>query len=99
MNFTRNNAFCLNLNASFREDHTIESARNHHAIPFNLSLNLRAFTQDDRLLRDDVAFHIAVDAERARNGKCSLQGYALIDEPGPLFADSALCCAGPLPRH
>ncbi len=100
VNLAGNNTLGLYLHASFGKDHPIEAPGNHHAVPFDLSLDFGAFAQDNRLLRDDVSFDVAVNAERTGDCKRALQGHALIDESCPLFAASTLCrCAGPLPRH
>ena len=100
VNLTGNNTLGLYLHAPFGKDHTIEAPGNHHAVPFDLSLDFGAFAQDDCLLRDNVSFDVAVDAERTGDRKRALQGHTLVDETCPLFAASTLCCCtGPLPRH
>ena len=100
VNFACDNPLGLYLHAPFGKDHAIEAAGNHHAVPFDLSLDFGAFAQDNRLLRDDVSFNVAVNAERAGDRKRPVQGHALVDETCPLFAASTpCCCAGPLPRH
>ena len=100
VNLTGNNTLGLYLHASLGKDHTIEAPGDHYTVPFDLSLDLGAFTQDNRLLRDDVPFDVAVNPERTGDRKRSLQRDTLVDETCPLFAASTLsCCAGPLPRH
>ena len=100
VHFPGNNALRFNLHAAFGENHTIEAAGNHYAVPFDLSLDFGALAQDNCLLRDDVSFYVAVNAERTGDCERALQGHTLIDETCPLFAASTLCCcAGPLPRH
>lgn len=91
VNLSGNDAFGFNLNTPFGKDHTIEAAGNHYTVALDLSLDLRAFAQDDRLLRNDVSFDVAVNAERSCDGKRALKGHALIDETCPLFAACALC--------
>src|SRR5712672_1315115 len=100
MNLTRDNTFSFDLNATFGENHAVEAPGNYHPIAFDLSFNLRAFTQNHGLFGDDVPFYVAVDAERAGDSQCPIEGDALIDETRPFFIVSAvLCYAGPLPRH
>src|SRR5260370_11101664 len=100
VNLSSNNALGLNLNTPFGKNHAIEAAGNHHAVAFDLSLDFGAFPEDDRLLRDNVSFNVAVNAERAGDCQRSFKGYTLIDETCPDFAACALCCcAVPLPRH
>src|SRR6266436_262946 len=71
----------------------------HDALAFDLSFHLRAFAEDDRLFRDDVAFDVAVNAERSSNRQGSFERYALVDESCPFFTCAILCGAGPLPCH
>ena len=100
MNLAGHHALGFNLDATFGENHAIEPPGNHDAVPFNLALDFGAFAKDDRLLRDDVPFYVAVNAERTRDRKRSLKRHALVDETCPLFVACALwCCTGPLPRH
>src|SRR5207245_3473293 len=66
---------------------------------FKLSFDLRAFTQDDRLFRDDVTFHVAINPESPLDRQRSLEGHALINESGPLFAGAIFCRSVPLPCH
>jgi len=100
VNFAGDNTLGFNLNAAFCKNHAVEPARDHHAVAFDLSLDFGPFAEDDRLLRDDVSFDVAVNSERPCDGKRALQGHALIDKTCPLFVASALCrCSWPLPRH
>src|SRR6266404_662227 len=85
MNLTRNDALSFNLNASFRENHAIETPGNHHPVALDLSFNLRAFAQNHGLFGDDVPFYVAVDAERAGDSQCPVEGHALINETRPFF--------------
>src|SRR6266478_8416473 len=80
VNFAGHDALGFDLYTAFRENHAIEAAGDHHAIAFDLSFHLRAFAEDDRLLRDDVAFDVAVNAERSCNRERALERYALVDE-------------------
>jgi hypothetical protein len=43
VNFTRDHAFCFDLDASLCENHAIEAPRNHHAIALDLSFNFGSF--------------------------------------------------------
>src|SRR5260221_4028094 len=100
MDFAGNHALRFNFDATFGENHAIEPPGTHDAVPFNLALDFGTFAKDDRLLRDDVPFHVPVNAERASDRERALERDALVDEPCPFFAACALwCCAGPLPRH
>src|SRR5467141_4955857 len=97
VNFAGHDALGFDLHTAFRENHAIEAAGDHHAIAFDLSFHLCAFAKDDRLFRDDVAFDVAVDAERSLNCQRALERYALVDEACPFFACATLCGAWPLP--
>jgi hypothetical protein len=100
MDLAGDNPFSFDLDATFGEDYTVEAAGDHDTIPLNLSFDLGTFAENNRLLRDDVSFDVAVDAERARDRKRPLESHALVDETCPDLAASALGRrAGPLPRH
>src|SRR5215471_1953161 len=83
--FSSDDTFRLNLDAALGENHTIEAAGNHHAIPFDLPFDFSAVAENDGLLRNDVALHVAVNAERAADGERPFEGHALINKACPLF--------------
>src|SRR6516162_8722909 len=91
MHFPGHYAPGLNLHATLSENHSIEAAGNDHAVAFDLAFHFGAVAKDHRLLRDDVALDITIDAERAGDRQRSFQGYALIDESRPLFTACAFC--------
>src|SRR6516162_9406199 len=105
MHFPGHYAPGLNLHATLSENHSIEAAGNDHAVAFDLAFHFGAVAKDHRLLRDDVALDITIDAERAGDRQRSFQGYALIDESRPLFTACAFCHVAvffggsPLPWH
>src|SRR6267378_6004906 len=100
VNLSRHHTFGLNFNAALREDHAVEASGNHHTISFDLTFHLCAFAQDNCLLRNYVALHVAINAERSSDRERSFERHTLVDESCPLFAAGAiLCCAGPLPCH
>src|SRR6516164_6166268 len=99
MNFSGYDALRFNLNTSLGKNHSIETARDNHAIPFDLPFDFCLFSEDHRLLGDDVSLDVPVDAERSFNGQRSFKRHPLINEPGPLLARSVLRCCGPLPSH
>src|SRR5215470_19822598 len=67
MNFSGDYALGLDLDAALRENHAVESAGNHHAVSFDLSLDFCAVSEHHGLLGNNVALHVAVNAERARD--------------------------------
>src|SRR5258707_3570783 len=99
MNFTGDHSFGFDLHASLRKNHSIKPAGDHYAIALDLTFHFGAFAEDYGLLRDDVALHVAVNAERAFDRQRAFERYALVNESGPLFACAILCGAGPLPCH
>ena len=99
VNLSRYHTFYLDLHAAFCENHAVKSARDHHAIAFDLSFDFGAFSKNHRLLGDDVAFHVAINAERAGDRQRAFQRHALIDESCPLFTCAIFGRAGPLPSH
>jgi hypothetical protein len=41
VNFARSDSFGVNLHSSFREDYSVEAARNHHVVALDLTLYAR----------------------------------------------------------
>src|SRR5258708_29334852 len=99
MNFTGDHTFGFELHASLRKNHSIKTAGDRYAIALDLTFHFCAFAEDYGLLRDDVALHVSVNAERALDCQRAFERYALANESGPLFASAVLCAAGPLPCH
>src|SRR6266436_9690537 len=97
VNFAGHDALGFDLHTAFRENHAIEAAGDHYAVAFDLSFHLCAFAEDDGLVRDDVAFDVAVNAERSCNRQRALESYAPVNESCPFFACAILCGAWPLP--
>src|SRR5229473_3470102 len=86
VNFASDDALGLNLDAAFGENYAIVAAANDHAIAFDLTLYFRVFAENQSLLRDDVALHIAVNAKGSGELQRAFHRHALIDKTGPLFA-------------
>src|SRR5271169_468692 len=99
VHFARDHALRLNLYPALREDHSVEAARDDHAVPFNLSLDLGVFSEHDGLLGNNVSLHVSVNAECPGQRQRAFERNALIDETGPLFAETVFRCAWPLPCH
>src|SRR5229473_1030180 len=99
MHFASHHAFRFDLHAALGKNDAIKAAGDYHAVSFNLALDLRAFAENDSLLGNNIAFDIAVDAERSGDGQRALKGHTLIDKSGPMFAGAVFCCSGPLPSH
>src|SRR5208282_1855252 len=89
----------LNLHAPLGEDYPIEPPRDHHPVPFYLAFNLGVLSKHDRLLRNNIAFHMPVNPKRSGECQRAFQRYSLVDEPGPFFARAILRRARPLPSH
>ena len=88
MHFARHNSLGLDLDSAARENHPIKMPGNDHAVPFNLSFNLRVLPEDHRLLGDDGALHVPINAKGPGQRQRSFERYALINESGPLFVQS-----------
>src|ERR1700692_3718364 len=99
MHLAGDHALGLNLHATFRENHAVESSRDHHAIAFNLPFNFCAFAQYYRVLRNNIALHNSVNAKSSADLQRAFQRHPLIDKSGPLFSDVVTRCAGPFPGH
>src|SRR5215472_13903511 len=85
VDFARNDTLWLNLDATFCKNHTIETASNHHAVPFNLTFYLCILSEDHGLFGDNVSLHLPIDSKRACDGERSFQRYPLVNESGPFF--------------
>src|SRR5271154_1748884 len=99
MNLASDHTFCLNLHATLGKNHAIETTRNYHVVPFDLSFNLRAFAKNNRLLGDDITLHVSVNTEGALNLQRAFNCDALIDEACPLVTRATLSAARPSPCH
>jgi len=99
MDLSGDNAFNLNFDPAFRENHTIKPAGDHHAISFDLTFDSGAFAENHCLLGNNVALDVAVNAERPRQLQRSLKAHTLIDESSPFFMGAIFRRAGPLPSH
>ena len=89
--FSGDHAFGFNLHTSFGKDDPVKPPGDDHAIPFNLTFDLRAFAKDYGLLRDDVPFDVAIDSEGPGDRQRALEGHTLIDKSSPLLAVSIFC--------
>ena len=89
MNFSRNNALGLNLDAALGEDHAVVAACNYYAIAFDLTFDLGVLPEDERLFGDDVSFHVSINTKRASHGQRAFHRDALVYETSPLFAAPA----------
>ena len=92
MYFARHHTLGLDFHSAFREDHSVKASRDHHAISFDLSFDLRILSQNHSLLRDDVALHVSVNAKRSRYRQRSFHRHTLIDKACPLFSAAVLPC-------
>lgn len=100
MNFTGDHAFGLNLDSAFGEDNAVEAPGNHYAVSFYLTFDLCGIAEDHGLLGNDIAFDVAVDAERAGELERAFQRHSLIDEACPFLAGpSVVRGTQPLESH
>src|ERR1700730_8598 len=99
VHFARDHALGLDLHTASGKNHAVKSSGDHHAIAFDLAFHLGALSEDHRLLRDDIALDVSVDAKRAFELQRALKCHTLIDESSPLFFAAIFRCAGPLPSH
>src|ERR1700742_794057 len=80
MNFARHDTLGLDLNAAFGKDDAVKAPCDHDSIALDLAFDARALAEHHGLLRDNVAFDFAVDAERAFELQRTLKRHALIDK-------------------
>lgn len=86
MNFASYDTLCLDLHAALGEDDAVIAPGDDHTIPFNLSFYFGVLAKNQGLLGDDVAFHVAINAERAFYCERAFKRDALVNESSPLFA-------------
>jgi len=89
VDFSGDYALGLNLDSTFCENYAVEAPGDDHTVAFDLAFDFGGIAEDYGLLRDDISFDVAVDAERSRNLERAFQRYALIDKSSPLFARAA----------
>ena len=82
VDFARDHALCLDLDPAFCKNNTVEFSGNHHMIPFDLSFDARAFTQDQAVGGNHIAFNLAVDAKHAGSFESAFELYSLIEKTG-----------------
>src|SRR5713226_5480646 len=63
VNFAGNYSLGFNLNTALGKDYPVKAPGYHHAIAFDLPLDFGALAENDRLLRNDVPFNVAINAE------------------------------------
>src|SRR5271167_687620 len=86
MDLAGHDALWLNLHTSLREDHAIESAGDHHPIPFDLAFDFRTLSEYHGVLGNDISLDVPVNAKRTGNGKCSFKRHTLVNESCPFFS-------------
>lgn len=86
VDLTGDDSLGLNLDAAFGKDDAVKSAGDDNVIAFDLAFYLGAFAEDYRLLGNNIALNVAVNAERAFDLQRPFHGDALIDETCPVFA-------------
>ncbi len=89
VHFPGHDALCLNLHPALGKYDPIKSPTNHNPVAFNLSFHLGIFTEDNRLLRNYIALHVAINAKGPFQLERAFQRHALIDKSCPLFGSSA----------
>src|SRR5580704_9593580 len=99
MHFSGHHSLGLNLHPALCENHAVESARDYHALPFDLPLDFCVLAEDYRLLRNDISLDMPVDPERPRQRQGAFQRHTLVNEPGPFFASPVFRSTRPLPSH
>ena len=75
MHLASDDALGLNLHAALRKNHAVKAAGDDDAVAFDLSLDAGTFAEHHSLLRDDVALHLAVNAERPFELERALQPF------------------------
>src|SRR5258708_36658007 len=85
MHLTRDYALGLSVHVAACKNRAVEMSRDHHAVPFDLSLDFCILAQDNGLLRNDVSLDVAVDAKRTRKRQSAFERHTLINESCPLF--------------
>src|ERR1700757_5082351 len=97
MNFSRDDALGLNLHSAPRKNHAVEVSRDHHPVPFDLSLNFCIFAENYGLLGNNISLNVTVDTKRSCERQGALKRYTLINESCPLFTATIFRRTRPLP--
>lgn len=84
MNFAGDNTFGLNFDPAFCKDDAIKPASDDDLIPFNLAFDLGPFTQNQRLIAEDVSFHLRFNAKRAGKLQSAFKADGPVQKSGPL---------------
>lgn len=65
VNLSGHHPLRLDLNAALRENHPIESSRDDHVVPLNLTLDFGRLAQNQTVFREDISLYLAINTERA----------------------------------
>jgi len=80
MDFPRDNALCLDLDAALGKDDSIELPCNHDVIAFNLPFHASPFAENQAVAGDQVSLHLRLDPKYAGRFKGSLETHAFVEE-------------------
>ena len=83
VDFAGDDALGLNFNAAFGENHSVEASGDDYLITFNLTFDLGAFAENQRLVAEDVALDLGFDTQRAGKLQRALKTDRPIKETGP----------------
>ena len=85
MHFAGDHTLGFNLNSALGKNNAVKTARDDHAVAFDLALNFGSLAENDGLLRDNVALYVPVNTKRAFELERTFQCHALVDEACLLF--------------
>ncbi len=83
VDFAGDDALRLNFDSPLGEDYAVKPPGDDDLIPFDLAFDLGAFTEDQRLIAENVAFDLRFDAQRARKLQGAFKADGAVKEAGP----------------
>jgi hypothetical protein len=83
VDFAGDDALGLNFDSALGEDYSVKPPGNDYLIPFDLAFDFGTFTEDERLITEDVALDLSFNAERAGELQSALKAHGSVKEAGP----------------
>src|SRR5208283_3300450 len=79
-----NDALRKDFHAPLGGNHALKTAAHDHMVPVDFALDAPVFSDDDGGVRDDCAFHLAVNAESSGQLDAAFQDHAFVEKADPL---------------
>ena len=80
MDFAGDDTLGLNFDSALGEDYAVKPSGDDYLIPFDLAFNFGAFTEDQRLITEDVALDLSFNAESAGELQSAFKAHGAVKE-------------------